>query len=690
MMIVLWTGVWAWPAFGGGPPGSGSGALDSAGDQAEIKALRDKMERLTDIATRTFLNADYTPGMVSVLYGDELSKKGVRTVGEALELVPGVYLSPSDGVHWRTVIRGAPRSFAPGSVKILLNGAPVNGSFGIEFIPNMPVDQVDRIEVIRGPGSALYGEFACAGVIHIITRANENRVFAGAGSDHMAAAGAVVSYGLPNHAFSTGLNFQGLRMKGAAVNAGPGLMTADTEKESGDDGVFGQEDGSEGGPLAEGESEPAPSPPSSPAGPDYDDDYRKYRSGLYYLHYRNLKLNAHLFENNRDGLYESDQWGISGELEFPVSSRFRAVFTGGAEKARFSSEDHDYETGGVMDIYASDWLYGFSCDEKLIHGGAEFHIRPADRHHLLLGYQFLKADPENVSHDDAPGLLIEDDSRTVNSLIFQDEIRALDRLTVTAGLRYDHYDGAGYSVSPRIAAVFRLNRERRARRRHIFKCQYSEAFKPPSFLETALVHPAADLDFERIRTGECSYIFRQWDTVCRTTLFYSDLEARIDEYRYREDPGRFRAYGAEFELEIPLIRDWAVLDAAVSWIDAENADSGRKIGESAEWIGNAGLTFGPVYGVSCHIRERFAVDREPAWENGGVSEIAGDYLVTDLTVSMDHLFKGASIQGGVKNLFETDVLENARPDSEDWRRPEADSELDAAARWYWIKLIYRF
>src|SRR5689334_11934668 len=62
----------------------------SAADDAELKSLLSVLAEETAIATQTKLNADFVPGIVTVLQGDEMEALGARTVGEAIALVPGL------------------------------------------------------------------------------------------------------------------------------------------------------------------------------------------------------------------------------------------------------------------------------------------------------------------------------------------------------------------------------------------------------------------------------------------------------------------------------------------------------------------------------------------------------------------------------------------------------------------------
>ena len=184
----------------------------SVGDDAkELTQLLELLQEQTSLATKSRLNADYVPGMITVLHGDELSNRGVRTVWEALALVPGVDLSIEETGRKQVVIRGVGRTYASGNSKILLNGTSMNSSYQAHANPvmNIPVEQVARIEVIRGPGSAIHGEFALAGVINVITRKGENSVFVMAGENRSRGAGVLLTYDDKASPLTVDLNLAG-------------------------------------------------------------------------------------------------------------------------------------------------------------------------------------------------------------------------------------------------------------------------------------------------------------------------------------------------------------------------------------------------------------------------------------------------------------------------------------------------
>ena len=113
----------------------------------------------------------YTIGnAVSVVTGDELRAQQVRTAVEALRSLPGVAVSRSGGVGNLTQVRI--RGAEGNHTLVLIDGIEANNIADGEFdFSNLSAEDIERIEVIRGPMSGLYGSNAVGGVINIITRA---------------------------------------------------------------------------------------------------------------------------------------------------------------------------------------------------------------------------------------------------------------------------------------------------------------------------------------------------------------------------------------------------------------------------------------------------------------------------------------------------------------------------------------
>jgi vitamin B12 transporter len=119
-------------------------------------------------ATRTPVPLNATTQAVTVLRGDELRAQGVQTVAQALRQVPGaaVVQSGSYGGVTSLFLRGGESRYT----KVLVDGVPVNDVGGSFFFENLTTDNIDRIEILRGPGSALYGADAMSGVIQVFTK----------------------------------------------------------------------------------------------------------------------------------------------------------------------------------------------------------------------------------------------------------------------------------------------------------------------------------------------------------------------------------------------------------------------------------------------------------------------------------------------------------------------------------------
>jgi vitamin B12 transporter len=119
-------------------------------------------------ATRTPIDKQVAPASVTVIRGEELQSRGITTVAEALSLVPGLSLvrSGSFGATTSLFARGGESDY----VKVLVDGVPLNSPGGAFDFANLTTDNVDRIEVVRGPASVVYGSDAVAGVVQLFTR----------------------------------------------------------------------------------------------------------------------------------------------------------------------------------------------------------------------------------------------------------------------------------------------------------------------------------------------------------------------------------------------------------------------------------------------------------------------------------------------------------------------------------------
>ena len=105
---------------------------------------------------------------VTVLSGEGLRARGVTRVSEALREVPGAALvqNGSYGAVTSLFLRGGESRYT----KVLIDGVPVNAPGGYFDFSHLTTDNIDRIEIVRGPASVLYGADAVSGIVQIFTR----------------------------------------------------------------------------------------------------------------------------------------------------------------------------------------------------------------------------------------------------------------------------------------------------------------------------------------------------------------------------------------------------------------------------------------------------------------------------------------------------------------------------------------
>ena len=133
--------------------------------------------QITRVATGSPAPLNRAAAIVTVITADDLRNMGARDIEDALMSVPGLYVGRSEQGYAPTYIfRGIYGSLNPQAL-LMINGFPQKslptGNKGNVW-GGMPVEAVKRIEVIRGPGSALYGADAFAGVINVITKTSED------------------------------------------------------------------------------------------------------------------------------------------------------------------------------------------------------------------------------------------------------------------------------------------------------------------------------------------------------------------------------------------------------------------------------------------------------------------------------------------------------------------------------------
>ncbi|MEE2961789.1 MAG: TonB-dependent receptor plug domain-containing protein [Myxococcota bacterium] len=132
------------------------------------------LENVVTSASKITQTVAEAPSIISVLGRREIDSKNYRSIAEALSSIPGLFLN-YDYAFYDVGVRGVTGDMRGASrlIKVMINGQPVsfrNETVNLLGPECIPMGAVERIEVIRGPGSALYGANAFLGVVNVITR----------------------------------------------------------------------------------------------------------------------------------------------------------------------------------------------------------------------------------------------------------------------------------------------------------------------------------------------------------------------------------------------------------------------------------------------------------------------------------------------------------------------------------------
>ena len=129
-------------------------------------------EPIVITATRTDIPLNQSPASVSLVTSQDIEEKQIERVADALREVPGVSVVQSGAPGQLTSVFS--RGLRSEHTQVLLDGIPVNqGLQGAFNFADLTIDDLDRIEVVRGPQSTLYGPRALAGAIQIFTKRGE-------------------------------------------------------------------------------------------------------------------------------------------------------------------------------------------------------------------------------------------------------------------------------------------------------------------------------------------------------------------------------------------------------------------------------------------------------------------------------------------------------------------------------------
>lgn len=167
-----------------------AGRTDSAGDPAEISLEQLLTLRITSVSKHEQKVSD-AAAAIYVITQDDIARSGVTSVAEALRMVPGLFVGRLDSHTWAIGSRGFVNVFS-NKLLVLMDGRSIyTPTFAAVFwdVQDTVLEDIERIEVIRGPGATLWGANAVNGVINIITKSARETtgglVSAGGGTEEL-------------------------------------------------------------------------------------------------------------------------------------------------------------------------------------------------------------------------------------------------------------------------------------------------------------------------------------------------------------------------------------------------------------------------------------------------------------------------------------------------------------------------
>src|SRR5947209_5033643 len=154
-----------------------AGAQTFASEDDHKQGLKElSLEGLADVEVTTVNKQPQqiwkTPAAIYVMTSEDIRRSGATTIPELLRYIPGVYVGQINSNQWAVGVRGFTNTFSR-SLLVLIDGRNVyTPLFGGVYwhVQDVVLEDIDRIEVIRGPGGTVWGANAVNGVVNIITK----------------------------------------------------------------------------------------------------------------------------------------------------------------------------------------------------------------------------------------------------------------------------------------------------------------------------------------------------------------------------------------------------------------------------------------------------------------------------------------------------------------------------------------
>ncbi|MCE3253610.1 MAG: TonB-dependent receptor [Cellvibrio sp.] len=542
--------------------------LVSNGSHADedLAYLELSLEQLLDVpvtgSTMTEETIKTVPAAVSVFTREHIDRLGMDYLYELLNLVPGFQFdrNASNGLAYTYSARGRRTTQQSLEVLLLIDGKVMNdpraGSPDIP-LPLYPASRIERLEVIRGPGSSLYGSSAFTGVINIITRRQQKSFALAYGSRQqrkLEGAWSETLNGWDTDAFVYAYRDNGEEFVLPDSFSGNPINTSDPREQFAVDLRFKQGD------------------------TNLDFSYNGAEAGDFYQS-----------ENTANGynLSERELWHFSFDQGFEwlantrsqvalsyqqFSYDFKLYLTGPGALVRASSPSSAEPFRGDAGLAGDSWRFTFSNDwsidaQSSAQWGMEWTRHRETEASALANFDLVQLSqgqlPITYYGEEGKVFPIGTEEARGNIGAYVQYLRTLRESTrLTLGGRFDDYEELDGRFSPRLGLVEQLNQV------YSLKLLYGEAFRAPTLAETGLINNPLlygnpDLNHEVVKT---------WDLILMGNWKATNLSLGVFENRY-EDPiqivfvGAARTYqnspgeksqGLEVEWTQELARHWSL------------------------------------------------------------------------------------------------------------------------------------
>ena len=603
-------------------------------------------------ATKRPTSLRKAPAIATIISADEIRNMGARNLEDILKMVPGFGVSTNEWGTHMIEVRGI-RTGTSEKILVMIDGHSLNrntnGSATVYNVANkLPIENIRQVEVIRGPGSALYGNSAFVATINIITRNAEEinglEVKGGGGSfdsykgnlvggkvigDKLTVSGSLDHY----QTDGPKLAVEADTLTGTGFSQAPG--TADLRARNTD--AF----------LKVG----------------YGD--LSFRGG-----YQNMKerLYIGIVSALTDDSYSNvdNYWGelaYTMRIADGLSSNIKLFY------------DH-YEQDPYVKIYPNGFAGLFPnglvgkplVKNETIGGELQLGWDVFKGNHLIAGLSFesmRQYDVKQLANFDpttgAPLASIQevvnwnkDANRQIWALYLQDEWQLPAQVNITAGVRYDHYSDFGDTVNPRVGLVwsFLENAD--------LKLLYGKAFRAPNFQElyninNPVVVGNPDLKPERIETYEAGLAWRlNRYFAANINYFFSTIKDQIGwdtstTPAVNANISKAETQGVEMGLSGAYGGDlhWKTTYA---YQDPRNATTNTRLPYVPSQRASASINYSPVKYLNLHTDVLWTGPRPR--DTGDSRPEMPSYTTVDLAVTLKNFYKSLEIQATVRNLFD--------------------------------------